>query len=137
MFGASRISSTWFIVVSLLATSRLENQTGAVKPGTSASRIAFASSRDGNWEIYSTEIDGRVQTRLIRREAQDRFPMWSHDRTLIAFGWQVGGDLWDIRVMNEDGSAPRSLATQIVAKGSRQWSHDCTRIVFAARVADN
>ena len=36
--------------------------------------------------------------------------------------------------MNVDGSSPRSLATQIVAKGNREWSHDGTRIVFAARV---
>lgn len=137
MFGASRNSSVWLIVVSLLATSRLEKQSGAVSPVTSANLIAFASSRDGNWEIYRAEIDGRVQTRLTRREAQDRFPMWSPDRTRIAFGSQVSGDHWELWVMNADGSAPRSLATQIVAKGSRQWSHDGTRIVFAARVADD
>ena len=137
MFGGSRNSSAWLIVVSLLATSLLEQQTGTVRPGTSGSRIAFASSRDGNWEIYSADIDGKVQTRLTRREAQDRFPMWSPDRTRIAFGSQVGGDHWELWVMNADGSAPRSLATQIVAKGSRQWSHDGTRIAFAARVADN
>ena len=36
--------------------------------------------------------------------------------------------------MNADGTGPRHLATQIVAKGFRQWSHDGTRIVFAANV---
>jgi Tol biopolymer transport system component len=36
--------------------------------------------------------------------------------------------------MNADGTNPRFLATQIVAKGHRQWSRDGKRIVFAAKV---
>lgn len=36
--------------------------------------------------------------------------------------------------MNADGSNPRQLASDIVAKGFRQWSHDGTRLVFAAAV---
>lgn len=39
--------------------------------------------------------------------------------------------------MNADGTKPRFLATQIAAKGHRQWSHDGTRIVFAAKVENN
>src|SRR5262245_36649568 len=65
---------------------------------------------------------------------QDRFPLWSPDRSQIAFGSQVGGDHWELWVMNADGTKPRPLATQIVAKGFRQWSHDGTRIVFAAKI---
>src|SRR6185503_9399899 len=88
-------------------------------------------------EIYTSDPEGRLQTRLTTSESQDRFPLWSPDRTRIAFGSQVGGDHWELWVMNADGAVPRSLATQIVAKGSREWSHDGTRIVFAAEVADN
>jgi len=101
---------------------------------SSTPQIAFASHRDGNWEIYLTDIDGQHQTRLTRLEPQDRFPLWSPDRSQIAFGSQVGGDHWELWVINADGTAPRQLATQIVAKGFRQWSHDGTRIVFAANV---
>jgi TolB protein len=36
--------------------------------------------------------------------------------------------------MSVDGTNSRRLATQIVAKGHREWSHDGTRIVFAAKV---
>ena len=103
----------------------------------SPAQIAFASHRDGNWEIYVADADGKQQTRLTRRDPQDRFPLWSPDRSKLAFGSQVGGDHWELWVMNADGSSPRFLAAQIVAKGSRQWSHDGRRIVFSAKVDDD
>ena len=125
------------IVAGLSAVSPVGQGTAAVPSGASTSQIAFASHRDGNWEIYLTDTDGQHQTRLTRLEPQDRFPLWSPDRSQIAFGSQVGGDHWELWVMKADGTAPRPLATQIVAKGFRQWSHDGTRITFAAKIQGN
>jgi Tol biopolymer transport system component len=122
------------IVAGFLAPSPVAEQTGTVPALTAKSRIAFASYRDGNWEIYLTDPDGRHQTRLTRGDAQDRFPLWSPDQSKLAFGSQVGGTQWELWVMDVAGTKARSLASQIVAKGSRQWSHDGTRIVFAAAV---
>ena len=125
------------VATGFLASFRVTERSGAVLPITRTPQIAFASHRDGNWEIYLTDIDGKNQTRLTRRDPQDRFPLWSPDRSQIAFGSQVGGDHWELWVMNVDGTTPRFLATQIVAKGHRQWSHDGTRIVFAAQADGN
>lgn len=126
------------IVIGLLTTSQSTEKSAAVLPAAvlpaATSRIAFASHRDGNWEIYLSDVDGLNQTRLTQRADQDRFPLWSPDRSQIAFGSQVGGDHWELWVMNADGTSPRSLATQIAAKGHRQWSHDGKRIVFAAEI---
>lgn len=103
----------------------------------STPQIAFASKRDGNWEIYVSDADGQRQTRLTRRDTEERFPLWSPDRSQIAFGAEIGGNHWELWVMNADGTKPRFLATQIVAKGHRQWSRDGKRIVFAAKVDGN
>jgi Tol biopolymer transport system component len=139
MFAAFRIlcGASCVITTGLLAMSRLAERTDAVLPTARAGQIAFASHRDANWEIYLADGDGGHQTRLTRRHAQDRFPLWSPDRSRIAFGSQVGGDHWELWVMNVDGSNPRQLATRIIPKGDRQWSHDGTRIVFAANVEGN
>ena len=44
------------------------------------SRIAFASDRDGNWEIYVMNADGSGQTRLTDNPAWDFSPSWSTER---------------------------------------------------------
>src|SRR4051812_23665239 len=135
MFAAFRIlCGASYVIAGLLVTTRLAERTGAALPAARAGQIAFASRRDANWEIYLADGDGAHQTRLTRRDPQDRFPLWSPDRTRIAFGSQVGGDHWELWVMNVDGRNPRQLAARMIAKGHRQWSHDGTRIVFAADV---
>src|SRR3954468_1362081 len=50
--------------------------------------IAFASKRDGNWEIHLVSLDGTQRTRLTSRPEQDRFPLWSPNGTKLAFGAQ-------------------------------------------------
>ena len=113
MLESSRLwcGAAYAVLTGFLAISRVAERTG-VQTGASAPRIAFASHRDGNWEIYLTDIDGRHQTRLTRRDPQDRFPLWSPDRSRLAFGSQVGGDHWELWVMNVDGTNPRPLATR-------------------------
>src|SRR3989338_3390774 len=75
---------------------------GSASLNTGAPEVAFASNRDGNWEIYVTDAAGRNQRRLTRRDVQDRFPLWSPDGAQIAFGSQVGSG-WELRVMDSNG----------------------------------
>jgi Tol biopolymer transport system component len=135
MLESSRILRAVGCVVAtgLLATARVAEWSDVLS-AAGAPRIAFASHRDGDWEIYVTDADGGHQTRLTTRQSQDRFALWSPDRSRIAFGSQVGGNHWELWVMNADGTKPRFLATNIVAKGHREWSHDGTRIVFAGTI---
>ena len=44
---------------------------------TARGRIAFASDRDGNWEVYVMNADGSGQTNLTNNPASDSDPAWS------------------------------------------------------------
>ena len=48
-------------------------------------RIAFASERDGNPELYVMNADGSAVTRLTYNDAADIFPAWSPNGNKIAF----------------------------------------------------
>lgn len=48
-------------------------------------RIAFASNRDRNWEIYWVNSDGTGLTRVTQNPARDTEPAWSPDGNYIAF----------------------------------------------------
>ncbi len=42
-------------------------------------QIAFASERDGNWEIYTMNADGSQKQRITNHEAKDMDPDWRPD----------------------------------------------------------
>ena len=91
-------------------------------------KIAFASRRDGNSEIFygNSEIyvmnaDGSNQTRLTNNPSFDMAPCWSPDGKKIAF-YSLRNDvppekderLWyemnaEIYVMNADGSEQKNI----------------------------
>ena len=48
-------------------------------------QIAFMSDRDGNWQIYVMDINGRNQQRLTSNAHNDLSPSWSPDGERIAF----------------------------------------------------
>jgi len=72
------------------------------------SKIAFMSQRDGNWEIYTTDVSGGNIQRLTSDPANDGLPVWSPDGRSIAFASDRGG-VWAIWIMNADGANQRQL----------------------------
>ena len=71
-------------------------------------KIAFASERDGNSEIYLMNADGSGQRSLTRNLAYDGDPAWSPDGQKITFVSNRDGR-YAVYVMNADGSGQRSL----------------------------
>ena len=66
-------------------------------------RITFSSSRDGNLEIYSMNVDGTDLQRLTSNVAADHSADWSPDGSQIAFMGNRDGD-YELYTMNADGS---------------------------------
>jgi len=71
-------------------------------------KIAFASDRDGNWEIYVMNADGSNQTRLTDNPTTDALPVWLPDGGHIAFRSDRGG-VWSIYLMRADGTGVRKI----------------------------
>ncbi|MBI1742632.1 PD40 domain-containing protein [Candidatus Acetothermia bacterium] len=73
------------------------------------SKIAFASNRDGNIEVYLINADGTGLVNLTNNQANDYQPTWSPDGKQIAFVSERDENA-EIYVMNADGSNPINIS---------------------------
>jgi TolB protein len=93
------------------------------------SRIAFASTRGGDSDIYVMAADGSGVTRLTSSPANDGEPAWSPEGNRILFTSSRDEDE-EIYVMNADGSGITRLTYHPGVDAGPNWSPDGTRIVF-------
>lgn len=70
--------------------------------------IAFMSRRDGNWEIYTVNVDGSGLTRLTDNPADDGLPTWSPDGAVLAFASNREGS-WAVWAMTAAGNDLQKL----------------------------
>ena len=114
-------------LVVLLAPAQ---DSAAVLPGENG-KIAFASTRDGNREIYVVNADTTGLARLTNDPSVDTDPAWSSDGTRIAFtSTRTGGD--EIYLMNADGTGQTRLTSAPGSDSNATWSPLGRNIAFAS-----
>jgi TolB protein len=86
-------------------------------------RIAFGSSRDGDFEIYVMQADGADPRRLTASLGLDMRPAWSPDGRQLAFTSMRDGN-YEIYAMNSDGSNLRRLTNHPERDDFAQWHPD-------------
>jgi serine/threonine protein kinase len=94
-------------------------------------RLAFASDRDGDFEIFLINADGSDLVQLTSNASADFAPAWSPDGSQIVFTSTTDGDA-EIKVMNADGSGVRQITDNAAADTAPSWSPDGAWIAFAS-----
>lgn len=92
-------------------------------PASYGSRVAFMSSRDGDWEIYIMNLDGTGLKQLTNNADTDGLPAWSPDGKTLAFVSNKGGR-WAIWAMSPDGSKRRKLFDLGGGGLAFDWQHE-------------
>jgi len=127
------VQSTPSLVLSRLAVSvglgallvAAAGPAGGASASAPQGTLVFASNRTGVFQIYSIRADGTQLGQLTRGKAADTAPRFSPDGRRIVFSRSPKQYMYDLWVMNADGSGQRRLA----AGGSAPaWSPDSRRI---------
>ena len=103
-------------------------------------KLAFASDRNGTFDIYSVSSTGSTlpPTPLTHSSALESEPAWSPDGSQIAFSF-VSGGFGNVFVMNADGTGVRNVTNQVDSFNTKPtWSPDGSKIAFYSnRDGDN
>ncbi len=95
----------------------------------------IVSGRDGDLELYATNLDGSGVTQLTNNTCDDNSGTgWSPDGTRVVFNNNCDGDN-EIFVMNADGSGVTQLTQHEFDDGGPVWSPDGTQIAFESNRA--
>jgi TolB protein len=113
------------LAIYLLIQMHIANTGYAAPPA----KIAFTSTRGGNFEIYTMDSNGANQLRLTDDPAYDVEPSWSPDGDRIAFVSAREKRGLNIHVMDSDGRNLMEL-TKESSNTEPAWSPDGTKIAF-------
>ncbi|MEW6086696.1 MAG: right-handed parallel beta-helix repeat-containing protein [bacterium] len=93
------------------------------------SDFLFLSFRDGNWEIYSANINAEKISNLTKNINTDVAPCISPDNKEIAFSSNRSGNL-DIFVMDKNGKNIKQITDNIFNESVPLWSNDGHKLAF-------
>jgi TolB protein len=106
------------------------------KPSIFLSQLAFASDRDGHWEIYLMDWDGGNQRRITHHNALSILPSWSPDNERMVYTSFAGGTS-NMYIINRRGGGRIKLSTGLGLNTSATFSPAGSDIAFVGSVNGN
>jgi hypothetical protein len=94
-------------------------------------RIAFATNRDGNQEIYVMTTDGLEPTNISNNGGEDFYPRSTRSGARIVFVSTRDGSQ-DVFVMNPDGTDQANVSNNAAQDAYPSWSPDAEWITFSS-----
>ncbi|HUV13211.1 MAG TPA: hypothetical protein VMY18_06185, partial [Acidobacteriota bacterium] len=120
--------------IRLAASSTLAEHMPEYSPD--GNKIAFASNRLGNLEVWRSDMDGTKLQKLTNLG----FSLpggWSPDGSRIAFAAsETGDEIWDIFLVDENGGLPQNLTQDEFSDACPSWSLDGRWIYYHSFRAD-
>lgn len=89
-------------------------------------KVAFASDRAGQWDIYILDLQARTTTQVTRDEAHELAPSWSPDGKWLAYSRLSTNGTWELWLISLDDEAERCIGPGLLPR----WSPDGTHLVF-------
>jgi hypothetical protein len=100
--------------------------------GADGARVFFAADRDGNWDVFSTDLDGGKRRRLTEPDRHDRMPAPSPSGEHVVFASKAEGEPFKLWAMNVDGSSKTQLTFGSGDDLHPRFSRDGGALVFVS-----
>ena len=89
-------------------------------------KIAFASDRAGQWDIYILDLETKRTTQVTHNEANELSPSWSPDGRWLAYSRLAPGGTWELWMVSLDDDSERCIGPGLLPR----WSPDGSQLVF-------
>jgi Tol biopolymer transport system component len=94
-------------------------------------QIAFASNRDGDFEIYLMDLEGNIFAQLTDNDVADLSPTWNPNGKSVAFSSNIDGD-YDIFVTDIASGESQNLTDNGWDDLYPAWSPDGSQIAYTS-----
>lgn len=103
------------------------------QPSPDGRWVAFQSDRDGDFEVYVTNVLGGQLRQVTRNTVWDRLPAWSPDSEWIVYSSDVRGDqTFDLYRARPDGSDAQLVYSDGRRNSHARFSPDGELLVFTS-----
>ena len=100
-------------------------------------QIIFESNREGNWDIYTMDLDGKNQQKVTLHKKDDRRPSWHPSGQKIIFESNRSGkyELYELHIKNKEVKKI-NIKEMDGEPTFAQYSPDGNKIAYSSKKSD-